>query len=255
MLTKDFNIETAKNILNENLEYPINFDSLINWCGLIGNRQRYIQLLINNFEVDLDYKMASESYSVRYAINLRIDSSKEFAILVRTEKGRNYKTTFIEAEKELGIFNNNSINQMDRELLKQHTYLIESLQSDLQQLTQTIQILSKKITEQNSLNSNKDKVQVQIEVKRDDSKDKEFREKLTILVNNYVNRTQTKDQDGYRKAWNTIYSYFKVSTGVDIKARARTAKSKNGAVIKSGLDYAQQYRLLDKLYELAQEVI
>ena len=247
----DFTVEIAKNILKENREYPINFDHLVGWCDLT-NVQRARHHLINNFTIDLDYTQLAISASIPNSLYLRIDASKEFASACKTEKGRNYRETFIVAERELGIYNQASMSDLYKETINDHSVMIDDLKNQLTEVKQLVQIANQRVD--NLTQSTKPKQEVKVIV--DKTNNLTARERLNSLVNQYVYVHQTKDKDGYRKAWNEIYFYFKQETGIDLKRRVSTIKSKPGkSKITSGVEYAEQYRLIDLLYELAKEIL
>jgi phage anti-repressor protein len=248
---QEFTVEIAKNILKENREYPINFNYLVGWCGLT-NVQRARHYLINNFTVDLDYTQLAISTSIPNSVYLRVDASKEFASTCKTEEGRNYRQTFINAERELGIYNQVSMSDLHKETINNHSVMIDDLQNQLTEVKQLIQIANQRVD--NLTQSTKSKQEVKVIV--DKTNNLTAREKLNSLVNQYVYVHQTKDKDGYRKAWNELYFYFKNETGIDLKRKVSTAKCKQGQPkITSGVEYAEQYRLIDLLYELAIEVL
>jgi phage anti-repressor protein len=247
----NFTVEIAKNTLKENREYPINFDHLIEWCGLT-NSQRARHYLINNFTVDLDYTQLAISVSIPNSLYLRVDASKEFASTCKTEEGRNYRQTFINAERELGIYSQAFMSDQYKETIKGYSIDINDLKNQLTEVKQIVQILNQRVN--NLTESSKPKQ----EIKVNENKINGFtaRENLNSLVNQYVYIHQTKDKDGYRKAWNELYFYFKNETGIDLKRRVSTAKCKPGQPkITSGVEYAEQYRLIDLLYELAKEIL
>lgn len=247
----DFTVEIAKNILKENREYPINFDHLIGWCGLT-NVARARHYLINNFTIDLDYTQLAISASIPNSLYLRVDASKEFASACKTEEGRNYRQIFINAERELGIYSQTSMSNKYKEIIEDHSINIKDLQNELTEFKQFVQILNQRIN--NLTQSTKPKQ----ETKVNENKINGFtaRENLNSLVNQYVYINQIKDKDGYRKTWNEIYFYFKEQTGIDLKRRVSTIKPKVGKTkITTGVEYAEQYRLIDLLYELAKEIL
>jgi hypothetical protein len=251
---QEFSIEIAKNILKENREYPINFDHLITWCGLTS-KSRATHYLINNYAVDVDYTQLAMSISIPNSLYLRIDASKEFANTCKTKEGRLYRNTFINAERELGIFNPVSMFSNYNKTVDDQKVTINDLQKQLTEIRQLILITNQRVdnlTENTKVRTKPEEVKVNIAKITGSS----YREKLNSLVNQHVLDNQTKDKDGYRKAWNEVYFYFKEQTGIDLKRKASTYKNKEGKPkVTSGVEYAEQHRLISLLYELAKEIL
>lgn len=244
----EFTILTAKNILNERREYPINFDHLLKWCN-IKSRQQAINLLSAHFEYDLDYVTLAESLVIPNSINLRLLASVEFATMCKTEDGREYKRILIEAERELGVFNNAHFNERDKITLSRNAKDILDLKSVVHDLTQNLAVINHRLDVQ--VIKNKERLETTEVIESKPESSIVIRDKLISLVNTYANENyKNTDEERFRAVWSKVHKAFFKATRVDLRKRSKAHKPEI-----SGVQYAYQYRMIEILYTVATEAL
>jgi phage anti-repressor protein len=136
-----FDFDMASSLVHSNKQYPVNFDDLWLWCGY-SRKDNAKKVLLENFEEDFDFSLelrkTPKGGRPSELIFLTLDAAKEFAMLARTEQGKEVRKYFIEAEKKARqILNNKAEHQIQpvtEKTIEVHIYAVEKLNSwgDLQ---------------------------------------------------------------------------------------------------------------------------
>lgn len=101
-----FDISIAQNLLESKNSFPVDFNDLWQWCGY-SRKDVAKEMLTRNFEKGFDYVLEFPGESRKTSLGgrpsesiyLTINAAKEFGMISQTEKGREVRKYFIEAEK------------------------------------------------------------------------------------------------------------------------------------------------------------
>lgn len=104
----DFNIELAKQLMNDQATFPVNLDLAWKWIGY-SKKQNAKDKLTRNFIEQVDYTITQMretkpdgSFSHYYdLILLKVNCFKSLAMMAGTEQGKQVRLYFLECERQL----------------------------------------------------------------------------------------------------------------------------------------------------------
>lgn len=155
---------------------------------------------------------------------MKISMAKELAMIENNEKGKVIRKYFIECE--------NMWNSPEMILMKANQIqnrMIENYQKEIQGI--------------------KIELAYQKEIVAGVTENIDVYQKQKIL-----NRVVKRKGSNFSNRWNELYTVFRETYGIDLKARRKgydLKQIKNGDKCKSVLDYAVKFGHLDKLYNIA----
>ncbi len=109
MSTLSFSLTVAESLYNSDEQFPVNFADLWVWCGY-SNKRNAADKLKNSFDLGVDFIAQRVVNTTEQGFQagrpsdeyyLTIDCSKMFAMMARTEKGKEVRKYFLQCEQAL----------------------------------------------------------------------------------------------------------------------------------------------------------
>lgn len=101
-MINDFSIELATGFVQSTEDYPVDFDRLWKWCGY-SRKDSAKRVLLEMLEQGIDYQSTELRTGVggtpKQQLSLTIDASKQFAMMAKTQKGKEVRRYFLDCEK------------------------------------------------------------------------------------------------------------------------------------------------------------
>lgn len=102
-----FSLEVAQSLLDSGIEFPVDFDALWVWCGY-SRKDSALRMLQDQMSESLEFIVshtkeedvtAFGGYRSTTKYWLSVDAAKMFAMMAKTEKGKEVRKYFIECER------------------------------------------------------------------------------------------------------------------------------------------------------------
>jgi phage anti-repressor protein len=140
MNNNNFSIELAKELVESNEQFPVDFDKAWQWLGY-AKKQNAKDKLIRNFDKDFDYRLTQMretkqdgSFSHYYErIELTTECFKSLGMMAGTKKGKEVRRYFLDCEKQLKDKLASEIKEIDAlEKVRQFTTAVDLIFSNTQ---------------------------------------------------------------------------------------------------------------------------
>ncbi len=103
MSSLTFSLSVAESLYNSTEQFPVDFDDLWQWCGY-SRKDNALVVLQREMLESIDFSTSLKSQGIfgtkpTTKYYLTIDATKMFAMMAKTEKGREVRKYFIQCEK------------------------------------------------------------------------------------------------------------------------------------------------------------
>ena len=104
-MSNNFDLTIAQTLFDSSEKFPVNFDDAWKWCGYSNKANALRSFLGNGFDPDVDFFIINdEEIKVHGLVNsyvLTVDCFKHFAMMAKTEAGKQVRRYFLDCEKAL----------------------------------------------------------------------------------------------------------------------------------------------------------